>query len=150
MCLVAKWMLTSSCFTAMWNVAVWKFLSIFTVRCLPLGATCRTSMATKSFCRYKCLGLNVFCVEKHWEHWPWSFKIMNSCTRLYSYVKQNLWVCDLRGAVTRLLSAFVWNRKTSIVLLGFWTLSIVRILIVTRKKNKHDVSETGSQSLDWG
>jgi hypothetical protein len=28
-------------------------------------------------------------------------------------------------------------------LLGFWTLSIVRILIVTRKKkNKHDVSET--------
>jgi hypothetical protein len=29
-------------------------------------------------------------------------------------------------------------------LLGFWTLSIVRILIVTRKKNKHDVSETGS------
>jgi hypothetical protein len=30
-------------------------------------------------------------------------------------------------------------------LLGFWTLSIVQILIVTRKKkNKHDVSETGS------
>jgi hypothetical protein len=36
-------------------------------------------------------------------------------------------------------------------LLGFWTLSIVRILIVTRKKkNKHDVSETGSVSvLRW-
>jgi hypothetical protein len=32
-------------------------------------------------------------------------------------------------------------------LLGFWTLSIVRILIVTRKKNKHDVSETGSVSV---
>jgi hypothetical protein len=29
-----------------------------------------------------------------------------------------------------------------------WTLSIVRILIVTRKKkNKHDVSETGSVSV---
>jgi hypothetical protein len=33
-------------------------------------------------------------------------------------------------------------------LLGFWTLSIVRILIVTRKKkNKHNVSETGSVSV---
>jgi hypothetical protein len=33
-------------------------------------------------------------------------------------------------------------------LLGFWTLSIVRILIVTRKKkNKHKVSETGSVSV---
>jgi hypothetical protein len=33
-------------------------------------------------------------------------------------------------------------------LLGFWTLSIVRILLVTRKKkNKHDVSETGSVSV---
>jgi hypothetical protein len=33
-------------------------------------------------------------------------------------------------------------------LLGFWTLSIVRILIVTRKKKKkHDVSETGSVSV---
>jgi hypothetical protein len=33
-------------------------------------------------------------------------------------------------------------------LLGFWTLSIVRILIVTRKKkNKNDVSETGSVSV---
>jgi hypothetical protein len=32
-------------------------------------------------------------------------------------------------------------------LLGFRTLSIVRILIITRKKNKHDVSETGSVSV---
>jgi hypothetical protein len=36
-------------------------------------------------------------------------------------------------------------------LLGFRTLSIVRILIITRKKNKHDVSETGFVSvLRWG
>jgi hypothetical protein len=32
-------------------------------------------------------------------------------------------------------------------LLGFRTLSIVRILIITRKMNKHDVSETGSVSV---
>jgi hypothetical protein len=32
-------------------------------------------------------------------------------------------------------------------LLEFRTLSIVRILIITRKKNKHDVSETGSVSV---
>jgi hypothetical protein len=32
-------------------------------------------------------------------------------------------------------------------LLGFRTLSIVRILILTRKNNKHDVSETGSVSV---
>jgi hypothetical protein len=32
-------------------------------------------------------------------------------------------------------------------LLGFRTLSIVRSLIITRKKNKHDVSETGSVSV---
>jgi hypothetical protein len=39
----------------------------------------------------------------------------------------------------------------NIELLGFRTLSIVRILIITRKKNKHDVSETGSVSaLRWG
>jgi hypothetical protein len=32
-------------------------------------------------------------------------------------------------------------------LLGFRTLSIVWILIITRKKNKHDVLETGSVSV---
>jgi hypothetical protein len=32
-------------------------------------------------------------------------------------------------------------------LLGFRALSIVRILIITRKNNKHDVSETGSVSV---
>jgi hypothetical protein len=32
-------------------------------------------------------------------------------------------------------------------LLGFWSLSIVWILIITRKKNKHDVLETGSVSV---
>jgi hypothetical protein len=34
---------------------------------------------------------------------------------------------------------------------GVWTLSIVRILIVTRKKNKNNVSDTGSVSVfRWG
>jgi hypothetical protein len=41
-----------------------------------------------------------------------------------------------------------YRTSSSLELLGFWTLSIVRILIVTRKKkNKHDVSETGSVSV---
>jgi hypothetical protein len=44
--------------------------------------------------------------------------------------------------------AYTLVRLNSITFLGFWTLSIVRILIVTRKKkNKHDVSETGSGSV---
>jgi hypothetical protein len=42
----------------------------------------------------------------------------------------------------------VLNKKQDTELLGFWTLSILRILMVTRKKkNKHDVSKTGSVSV---
>jgi hypothetical protein len=43
---------------------------------------------------------------------------------------------------------FVDTKTKHTELLGFWTLSIIRILIVTRKKkNKHDISETGSVSV---
>jgi hypothetical protein len=57
-------------------------------------------------------------------------------------------ICLKHGArdndtVIRKLLDCIFNTE----LLGFWTLSIVRILIVTRKKNKHDVSETGSVSV---
>jgi hypothetical protein len=54
----------------------------------------------------------------------------------------------ISSKVVKTLSLYGYKLTYNLELLGFWTLSIVRILIVTRKKkNKHDVSETGSVSV---
>jgi hypothetical protein len=85
------------------------------------------------------------------QKWPRSAKMS---------LNHELQNCHCRNFTSNVLNKYRSPQITKVMysirniftaLLGFRTLSIVRILIITRKKNKHDVSETGSVSiLRWG